>query len=97
MPQGRVVRQDDESKESMKATADALCDQPMFKAMTSEDGPLPAGALPALKCASENGVKKIWQSLDDEKKAVAKVKADPKKKPKQKDESELVKPKTPVE
>ena len=91
------MRSDDETRESMKATATAMLDDPMFKAMTSEEGPLPAGALPAVKCASEAGAKKLLQSLDDDRKAVAKVKPEPKKKKGGADESEVVKPKTPLE
>lgn len=93
MQSGRVVRQDNLTKESMKASA-TTGDQNMFRALTDEGG-LSAGALPGVKAATEAGAKKMLQMLDDESRAVAKAK--PKARARVPEEAEQVVPKTTLE
>ena len=95
MPQGRVLRQDDVTADSLKAKATKALDENMFAAMTGESGPLPCGALPAVKAATEQGQKAVLEALDDTSKAVVKEKK--KKKTDQAAEAEPVKPKTLLE
>lgn len=90
MPQGRVVRQDELTKEKFGAKATSQVDAAMFQALTGEDGPLPAGLLPSIKTGTEAGAKRLFQALDDENKQVVKQK----KENKDKDKSEELKPKT---
>lgn len=90
MPQGRVVRQDELTKEKFGAKATSTVDAAMFQALTGEDGPLPSGLLPSIKTATEAGTKKLFQALDDDNKQVIKQK----KESKEKDKSEELKPKT---
>ena len=91
MPEGRQVRQDDETGERMSVTAQKKLGKELFAAMTGEDGPLAAGALPAIKAATENGAKSVFQALDDDNKTVARPKKIPK--PKTSEPEEVV-PKT---
>ncbi|CAK9058346.1 30S ribosomal protein S6 [Durusdinium trenchii] len=72
MPAGRLIRQDNSASEKMTAKATSS-DQDLFNAMI--ETALPAGALPAVKAATEAGAKKLLEAIDDEGKAVAKVKA----------------------
>ena len=90
MPQGRKLREDETVSEEISAKAKMDADKQVFEAMTGEDGILAPGALPQMKAASEAGQKKLFQLMDDEKRAVV-------KKPKVKGEgkgSEAVTPKT---
>lgn len=63
MPEGRIVRQDNSTTESLKASSKTE-DSELFNAMVADDGPLAAGSLPAVRAASEAGCKKLFQSLD---------------------------------
>ena len=91
MPKGRMVRQDDITGEQAKLSAGKKVNPELQAALTAEDGPLPCGAMPAIKAASEAGVKALMGALDDENKNVAK----PKKQ--KKAETVEVAPKTLVE
>lgn len=88
-----MVRSDNLTRESMKASA-TTSNPDMFKAITDEGG-LAAGALPAVKAATEAGAKKLLQAIDDENRAVAKAK--PKARARVPEESEQVLPKTTLE
>ena len=92
MPRGRLVRQDDLVSGSVKATAVKKLNQPLFNALTADEGGvLPSGALPSIKAASEGGQRAIASALGDEAKAAPK----PKKAPKPKgSEAEEITPKT---
>ena len=90
MPKGRVARQDDTTAESLKVSASKKIDRGMLNTMIGEEGPLPAGALPGTKAASEAGSQALLKALDDDKANVSKA---PKPK-KTKDEPENVEPKT---
>ena len=74
MPQGRLLRQDDVTADTLKATATKKLDKDMFSALTGENGPLPTGALPSVKAATEQGQKAVLAALDDESKTVQKAK-----------------------
>lgn len=95
MPQGRLLRQDDETGEETRASARKKCSQDVFNALTGDTGPLPAGALPNIKAASEQGKIAMFQALEDDGKGAARV-AKPKKAkaPKAAGEAEQVEPKT---
>lgn len=67
MPEGRQVRQDDETGERLTVTAQKKLGQELFAAMTGEDGPLASGALPAIKTATESGAKAVFSALDENK------------------------------
>eukprot|EP00438_Fugacium_kawagutii_P015110 Skav214601 [mRNA] locus=scaffold57:783253:786317:+ [translate_table: standard] len=96
-PLDRLLRQDDETGEQTKATARKRLSQDMFNALTGETGPLPAGALPSIKAASEQGKVAMFQAMDDDGKEAAKV-GKPKKAKQQKNgEAEEVEPKTVAE
>lgn len=95
MPQGRTIRQDDETEEQIKVAAKKRLNNDMFSALTDENGVLPAGALPAVKAASEAGQKALREALDDENKVTAKPKR--RAKPKEDENAEEVTPKTPME
>lgn len=92
MPQGRLLRQDDITQDSIKATAQKKLDKGTFQALTGEHGVLPAGALPSVKAANEQGQKAVLAALDDDKGPIVKAKA--KAKAKAKEEAEKVEPKT---
>lgn len=92
MPVGRMLREDQIVKESMKARGKTQSDKAMMDALTGADGILSAGALPGVKAASEEGQKKLLQMMDDENKPVKKA---PKVKNKEDEtKAEAVKPKT---
>lgn len=95
MPQGRLLRQDDETGEETRASAKKKLSKDVFNALTGETGPLPAGALPAIKAASEQGKIAMFQALEDDGKGSARV-AKPKKAKAQKGagEAEQVEPKS---
>lgn len=78
MPQGRRVRQDDETRESLKIRAEKKLSRSMLNAMTGEEGPLQAGALPSVKAQSVAAQQHLHQALDDDGRKVAKP---PPKKP----------------
>ena len=94
MPQGRVIRQDDVTADSLKAKATKTLDDNMFAALTGESGPLPCGALPSVKAATEQGQKAVLEALDDTSKTIVKEK---KRKPNPSEAAEPVKPKTLLE
>jgi len=89
MPEGRQVRQDDETGERLTVTAQKKLGQELFAAMTGEDGPLASGALPAIKTATESGAKAVFSALDENKQIVK-----PKRTKKETTEPEEVVPKT---
>ena len=91
MPKGRVVRQDDITGEQAKLTASKKVNPELQAALTAEEGPLPCGAMPAVKASSEAGVKALMGALDDENKNFVKPKKQKKAEP------EEVKPKTLLE
>ena len=95
MPQGRLLRQDDVTADTLKATATKKLDKDMFSALTGENGPLPTGALPSVKAATEQGQKAVLAALDDESKTVQKAKKQTRKA--EDKEPEKVTPKTPLE
>lgn len=95
MPQGRLLRQDDVTADSVKATAVKKLDKDMFSALTGENGLLPTGALPSVRAATEQGQKAVMAALDDESKNVQKAKK-PTRKAEDK-EPEQVTPKTVLE
>ena len=75
MPAGRVLRQDDRTSESLSAKATKDLDRSLLNALTAEEGGiLQAGALPAVRAATESGQKALLNALDDDNKTVAKVK-----------------------
>lgn len=96
MPKGRLLRQDDSTSDVLKATASKALDKQLFGALTDQDsGPLPAGALPHVKAATEAGKKAVLEALADDGSKVT-----PKSKSKAKrgsDDAEPVKPKTELE
>ena len=94
MPDGRTVRQDNVTSETFKASGEKKLSRPMLNALTSEDGPLAPGALPAIKAATEAGQKKLLQSLDEEKDSLKRKPEPPKE---DAPELEDVTPKTPKE
>ena len=94
MPKGNTLRKDDTTKEALRITGEKKLDRGMLNAMTGEDGPLQAGALPSVKAQSIAGVQKVMQALDDDKAQVSKA---PKKKKEKEDVGESVEPKTVVQ
>ena len=94
MPKGNTLRKDDTTKEALRITGEKKLDRGMLNAMTGEDGPLQAGALPSVKAQSIAGVQKVMQALDDDKAQVSKA---PKKKKEKEDAGESVEPKTVVQ
>ena len=94
MPQGRVLRQDDVTADALKAKATKSLDDKMFGALTGESGPLPCGALPSVKAATEQGQRAVLEALDDNAKTVTKEK---KRKPDPSPAAEPVQPKTLLE
>lgn len=78
MPKGRIVRQDDQTKDKLKISATKNIDRPTLEGLTSDEGPLPPGALPAFKAASVAAQQKLHESLDETGKKVEKPKAKPK-------------------
>ena len=95
MPQGRLIRQDDLTADTLKATATKKLDKDMFSALTGGHGALPTGALPSVKAATEQGQKAVLAALDDEVKTVNKAKKQPRKQDEK--EAEKVTPKTTLE
>ena len=94
MPQGRLLRQDDSTRDSLKVAGAKKLDQEMFSALTAEEGgPLAAGVLPHVKAATEAGARKVMQALDDDRSTVIK----PKKLKAPKATEEQVVPKTPLQ
>ncbi|CAK9062466.1 30S ribosomal protein S6, partial [Durusdinium trenchii] len=90
MPSGRMLRRDDKTSETLKATASRNLDQPLLDALTcDETGVLPAGALPGVKAASEAGQRAVLQALQGDDSKVEKLKQRRKEK-----EAEPVEPKT---
>lgn len=75
MARGRLVRKDDVHKESMSVQGKVRMDKDMLGALTGENGPLQAGAVPEVHGATDAGAKKLFQALGE---AVEKRKA-PKK------------------
>ncbi|CAL1160360.1 unnamed protein product [Cladocopium goreaui] len=95
MPKGRLLRQDELVSESVSTKATKKLDQGLFNALTAEEGGiLPAGALPAVKAASEAGQRAVLSALDDDGKQVMKPKRQQKAKP---GEAEKISPKTVLE
>ena len=94
MPKGTVLRKDDTTKEALRIKGEKDLDRGMLKAMTGEDGPLQAGALPSVKAQSIAGVQKVMQALDDDKGQVTKA---PKKRKEKEPEGDSVEPKTLVQ
>lgn len=95
MPQGRLLRQDDETGEETRVSARRKLSEEMFKGLTGESGPLPAGALPSIKASSEQGKIAMFQALDDDGKDAARVSKPKKAKtPKPPGEAEQLEPKT---
>ena len=95
MPQGRKVRQDDSTFERTRLKAKSKpIEKPLLDALIAEDGPLPCGMLPAIKTASDNGAKMVYQMLDDEGRPTQKIS---RKKPAETDKTEVVQPKTPAD
>lgn len=96
MPQGRMIRQDDEVADQVKVSAQKRLNNELFDAMTGENGVLPAGALPSVKTATEAGQRALQEALDDDGKAVT---ARSKKRPKKAEtnDAEEVTPKTTLE
>ena len=94
MPKGRLLRQDDATRDSLKIAGQKNLDDEMLKALTAEEGgPLAAGVLPHVKTATEAGGRKLMQALDDDRSTVVKPK---KVKPPKATEEEVV-PKTPLQ
>ena len=62
---GRMMREDVSTSDATEVQASAELSSDMFKALTSEDGPLASG-LPSIKCVNEQGVMNLYQMLDDE-------------------------------
>ena len=96
MPEGRLVRQDDETFEGikMKGTSKPL-GREVVEGLIADDGLLAGGALPAVKAASEAGSKTLLQLLDDDAKPIQKM---PKKKAvEDKDKVKEIKATTPLE
>lgn len=93
-PEGRMIRQDDLTQDTLAAKATKECDTAMFQALIGENGPLCCGALPSVKSIPESGAKKIFQALDEERKQVEKTKTEKRKK---EEESKELEPKTPEE
>ncbi|CAK9010667.1 Uncharacterized protein SCF082_LOCUS10766, partial [Durusdinium trenchii] len=93
-PEGRMIRQDDLTQDTLAAKATKECDTAMFQALIGENGPLCCGALPSVKSIPESGAKKIFQALDEERKQVEKRKTEKRKK---EEESKELEPKTPEE
>lgn len=91
MPKGNTLRKDDTTKEALRIKGEKSLDRGMLNAMTGEDGPLQAGALPSVKVQSIEGVQKVMKALDDDKNQVTKA---PKKKKEKGEEAESVEPKT---
>lgn len=91
MPKGNTLRKDDTTKEALRIKGEKSLDRGMLNAMTGEDGPLQAGALPSVKAQSIEGVQKVMKALDDDKNQVTKA---PKKKKEKGEEAESVEPKT---
>lgn len=96
MPKGRLLRQDDSTSDVLKATATKSLDKALFGALTDPDsGPLPTGALPHVKAATEAGKKAVFEALaEDGSKVTPKGKAKAKK---GSENGEPVKPKTELE
>jgi len=95
MPKGRLLRQDELVSESVSTKATKKLDQGLFNALTAEEGGiLPAGALPAVKAASEAGQRAVLSALDDDGKQVMKPKRQQRAKP---GEAEKISPKTVLE
>ena len=89
-----MVRRDDKTSELLSVTAAKKIDQEMLNALTGEDGPLQAGALPAVKTASQQGAIALHTALDDDKAQITKA---PKKKKEKDPEAEEVEPKSLLE
>ena len=92
MPSGRMVRRDNSSEEASKLTATSNVSKEVVKALTEEGGPMAPGALPTIKAASEEGQKKLLESLHAESDKIKKT-AKPKEKANKDQTVELV-PKT---
>ena len=60
------MRQETSTTEGVEVQATSELGSDMFQALTSEDGPLAAGNLPGIKCATEQGVMNLYSMLDDE-------------------------------
>ena len=85
-----MVRQDDSTADQIRLTANKAASPDLVNALTSDEGPLPNGALPAIKVASEQGTKNLFSALDDENKNMVK----PKKRKRPKEEAVEVMAKT---
>ena len=91
MPEGRMVRQDDERNEKLKLDATKKVDKELLSALTTDEGgPLAAGALPNIKADSAAGQIAVLEALAGDGEKVVKVK----KAKKEKTESTEVEPKT---
>jgi len=86
-----LVRQDNSTSESLSLKGKTDCNPELLEALTSDEGPLKAGMLPAVKAATAEGQKKLLESLDE--KTEVKKRTTPKRKEEEKD-GENVKPKT---
>ena len=92
------MRSDDKTRSTATLKAQMSCDPDMVAALTNDEtGPFAAGAMPGVKAASETGARKVLQALDEEKRAVTKVKASTDANKKKKEASEPVVAKTPLE
>lgn len=94
MPQGRLVRQDNSTSESLGLKGKTECNPDLLQALTSDEGPLKAGMLPGVKAASAEGQKKLLEALDE--KTEVKKRTTPKRTENDKDPVD-VKPKTLLE
>lgn len=96
MPKGRLIRQDNTTSESMALLATTKVDKDVMQALTGDDGPLAAGILPAVKAETQEGQKKLMQTLDES--TEVKKRTPPKRKTKEEEkDAERVEPKTFIE
>ena len=91
MPEGRMVRSDDITGETLSLEGTKKVNSEQVAALISEDGgPLQTGALPQVKADTQAGQQAIMQALQDDEK-VPKSKKKKKEKP---ETTEPVEPKT---
>lgn len=93
MSVGHKVRQDNETRESMKIQGQVACDSSMLTALTADGSALAKGALPEVEAATEGGKNKLLSALN----SGAGVKLKQKSKPKAvatKQKAERVMPRT---
>ena len=95
MPKGRLIRQENSTCESMALVANTKVDKDVMEALTGEDGPLAAGILPAVKAETQEGQKKLLQTLDED--CEVKKRPPKRKAPKEDNSAETVEPKDSIE